>query len=183
MIDTGSSVDILNLDAFQKLGVTNEDLTPMTSTLTGFTGDAIAPIGVVTLLMTFGHELRTKTLMVSFMVVELLATYNVIIGRPTLNKLRAVVSTCHRNMKFLTSAGTRKVKIDPRESRRCYLAATTIPKKGKRETLVPDPREPGRPDVRLEPTKLILEVPLEGDPLASPSYSPPSLCARVAILN
>ncbi|RRT77242.1 hypothetical protein B296_00009271 [Ensete ventricosum] len=135
----------------------------MTSTLTGFTGDAIAPIDVVTLLMTFGEELRTKTLMVSFMVVELLSTYNVIIGRPTLNKLRAVVSTCHRNMKFLTSAGTRKVKIDPRESRQCYLAATTIPKKGKRETPVLDPREPDRPDVRLEPTKLILEVPLEGD--------------------
>ncbi|RWW32880.1 hypothetical protein GW17_00002429 [Ensete ventricosum] len=131
MIDTESSADILYLDTFQKLGVTNEDLTPMTSTLTGFTGDAIAPIGVVTLLMTFGQELRTKTLMVSFMVVELLATYNVIIGRPTLNKLMTVVSTCHRSMKFLTSVGTRKVKINPRESRRCYLVERPSPKKAR----------------------------------------------------
>ncbi|RWW37364.1 hypothetical protein BHE74_00057542 [Ensete ventricosum] len=63
MIDTGSSTDILYLDAFHKLGMTNRDLAPMTSTLTGFTGDAITPVGVAT-LVTFGDEPRTKTLMV-----------------------------------------------------------------------------------------------------------------------
>ncbi|RZS14676.1 hypothetical protein BHM03_00046436 [Ensete ventricosum] len=41
MIDTGSSADILYLDAFHKLGMTNRDLIPMTSTLIGFTNDAI----------------------------------------------------------------------------------------------------------------------------------------------
>ncbi|RZR81856.1 hypothetical protein BHM03_00008162 [Ensete ventricosum] len=44
MIDTGSSANILYLDVFHKLGMTNRDLTPMTSTLTGFTGDAITPV-------------------------------------------------------------------------------------------------------------------------------------------
>ncbi|RWW47538.1 hypothetical protein BHE74_00046497 [Ensete ventricosum] len=33
MIDTGSSADILYLDTFRKLGITNRDLTPMTSQL------------------------------------------------------------------------------------------------------------------------------------------------------
>ncbi|RRT36422.1 hypothetical protein B296_00048729 [Ensete ventricosum] len=42
MIDTGSSADILYLDSSQKLGMTNQDLILMTSTLTGFTEDAIA---------------------------------------------------------------------------------------------------------------------------------------------
>ncbi|RRT65093.1 hypothetical protein B296_00023236 [Ensete ventricosum] len=113
MIDTRSSTDILYLDAFHKLRMTNWDLTPMTSTLTGFTGDAITPVGVVTLLVTFDGEPRTKTLMVHFMVVDLPSAYNVIIGQSTLNKLRAIVSTYHHSMKFLTSIGPREIKSDP----------------------------------------------------------------------
>ncbi|RWV81349.1 hypothetical protein GW17_00057241 [Ensete ventricosum] len=105
MIDTGSSADILYFDAFLKLGMTNRDLVPITSTLTGFTGDVITPTGITTLPMTFDDEPRTKTLIVHFMVVELHSAYHVIIGRSTLNKLRAVVSTYHRSMKFSTSAG------------------------------------------------------------------------------
>ncbi|RWV86891.1 hypothetical protein GW17_00051162 [Ensete ventricosum] len=87
MIDIRSSANILYLDAFQKLGMTNRDLIPMTSTLIEFTGDAITPVGVTTLPMTFDDELRTKTFMVPFMVVELPSVYNMNIGRPTLNKL------------------------------------------------------------------------------------------------
>ncbi|RWW09322.1 hypothetical protein GW17_00027184 [Ensete ventricosum] len=129
MIDTGSATDILYFDAFHKLEMTNQDLIPMTSTLIGFTGDVITPVDVATLPVTFGDEPRTKTLMVHFMVVDLPSTYNVIIWRPTLNKLRAIVSTYHRSMKFPTSTGPGEIKSDPQESRRCYLAATTIPKK------------------------------------------------------
>ncbi|RRT73617.1 hypothetical protein B296_00002118 [Ensete ventricosum] len=55
----------------------------MTSTLTRFTGDAIAPLGVTTLPVTIKEEPRTKMLMVSFMVVKLPSAYNTIIGRPT----------------------------------------------------------------------------------------------------
>ncbi|RRT58252.1 hypothetical protein B296_00034281 [Ensete ventricosum] len=117
MIDTGSSVDILYLNAFQKLGMTNRDLIPMTSTLTGFTGDTITPVGVATLPMTFCNEPRTKTFMVPFMVVDILSAYNVIIRRPTLNKLKAVVSTYHRSMKFSTSGGPREIRSNPWESR------------------------------------------------------------------
>ncbi|RWW78741.1 hypothetical protein BHE74_00013023 [Ensete ventricosum] len=143
--------------------MTNWDLIPMTSTLTGFTGDAITPMGIATLPMTFGDESRTKTFMVPFMVVELSSTCNVIIGRPTLNKLRAIISIYHRNIKFSTSMGPGEVKSDPRESRRCYLAATAIPKRGEKETLIPDSREPYKSDTRPEPTEPIMEVPLEKD--------------------
>ncbi|RRT53175.1 hypothetical protein B296_00045812 [Ensete ventricosum] len=83
----------------------SENLIPMTSTLTGFTVDTITSVGVATLPITFDDEPRTKTFMIPFMVVELSSAYNVIIGHPTLNKLRAIVSTYHRNMKFQTSVG------------------------------------------------------------------------------
>ncbi|RRT76595.1 hypothetical protein B296_00004599 [Ensete ventricosum] len=115
MIDTGSSIDILYLDAFHKLGMTNRDLIPMTSTLIGFTGDVITLVGVATLPVTFDDEPRTKTFMVPFMMVDLPSAYNVIIGRPILNKLRVVVSTYHRSMKSPTSAGLGEIRSDPRE--------------------------------------------------------------------
>ncbi|RRT33544.1 hypothetical protein B296_00055675 [Ensete ventricosum] len=89
----------------------------MISTLTGFTGDAITPVGVVTLPMTLGNEPRTKSFMVPSVVVELPSVYNVIIRRPTLNKLTAVVSIYYRSIKFLTSARLGEVRSDTRESR------------------------------------------------------------------
>ncbi|RWW45402.1 hypothetical protein BHE74_00048761 [Ensete ventricosum] len=124
MIDIGSAADILYFEAFQKLGLTDQDLTPLTSMLTGFTRDSIAPFRTMTLLLTIGEEPHTKTLMVIFMVVDLPSAYNAIIGQPTLNRLRAVVSTFHRSVKFPTNAGVDEARSDPRESRRCYLAFT-----------------------------------------------------------
>ncbi|RZR97828.1 hypothetical protein BHM03_00027083, partial [Ensete ventricosum] len=105
MVDTGSSADILYFGVFQKLGLTDKDLLPVVTTLTGFTGDLVSPVGTTVLPIIVGEEPRSKTLLVSFIVVALPSAYNAIIGRPTLNKLRAVVSTYHRVMKFPTRAG------------------------------------------------------------------------------
>ncbi|RZR79004.1 hypothetical protein BHM03_00004568 [Ensete ventricosum] len=108
MIDMGSSTDILYFDAFQKLGLTDKDLVTLTSTLTGFTEDFVSPMGAATIPVTFKGEPRSKTLMVSFMVVKLPSAYNAIIGRSTLNRLKAIVLTYHRLMKFSTRAGVRE---------------------------------------------------------------------------
>ncbi|RZS08108.1 hypothetical protein BHM03_00039037 [Ensete ventricosum] len=83
-------------------------------------------MGTTTIPVTFGGEPRSKTLLVSFMVVKLPSAYNAIVGRPTLNRIRAVVSTYHRVLKFPTRAGVGEVRSDPRESRQCYLTATTL---------------------------------------------------------
>ncbi|RRT72823.1 hypothetical protein B296_00009546 [Ensete ventricosum] len=91
MIDMESSTDILYFDAFQKLGLTDKDLVTLTSTLTGFTEDFVSPMGAATIPVTFKGEPRSKTLMVSFTVVKLPSAYNAIIGRSTLNRLKAVV--------------------------------------------------------------------------------------------
>ncbi|RWV98295.1 hypothetical protein GW17_00038865 [Ensete ventricosum] len=158
MIDIGSVVDILYFEAFQKLGLTDQDLTPLTSTLTGFTGDSISPLGTTTLPLTIGKEPCTKTLMVVFVVVDLPLTYNAIIGRPTLNRLRAMVSTFHRSMKFLTNAGVGEAHSDPRESRRCYLTATILPKKPRTTSPGTDSRGPSKLALNLEPVEGVTEV-------------------------
>ncbi|RWW55794.1 hypothetical protein BHE74_00037529 [Ensete ventricosum] len=125
----------------------------MTSTLTGFTGDAITPLGVTTLPITIGEESGTKMLMVSFMVVKLPSAYNAVIGRLTLNKLRVIVSTYHRTMRFPTSAVVGEVRSDPRESRQCYLTTTTLSKKTKNETPAANPRESNKLVPHPEPTE------------------------------
>ncbi|RRT82464.1 hypothetical protein B296_00015776 [Ensete ventricosum] len=56
MIDMGNSVDIMYLDAFQKLGLIDKDLVSLMSALTGFSGDSISPLGVTTLPVTFREE-------------------------------------------------------------------------------------------------------------------------------
>ena len=117
MVDTGSSADVLYLDAFKKLGLTNMDLTPMAPALIGFTGDSIFLLGTTILLVTIGKEPRAKMIMTTFMVVDLPLAYNVILNRPTLNKLKAVVSTYHGAIKFLTLATIGKSRSDPGESR------------------------------------------------------------------
>ncbi|RWV78923.1 hypothetical protein GW17_00060019 [Ensete ventricosum] len=68
---------------------------------------------MTTLTVTISEEPQAKTLMVTFMVVNLTSTYNAIIDRSTLNKLRTVVSTFNRSMKFPTMQGSTKPAATP----------------------------------------------------------------------
>jgi hypothetical protein len=60
---------------------------------------------------------------VEFLVVDCLSAYNVIIGRPTLNKLRAVTSTYHLLVRFPTEHGIEELKGDQATARECYFAS------------------------------------------------------------
>ncbi|RWV95614.1 hypothetical protein GW17_00041752 [Ensete ventricosum] len=63
MVNTRGSINILYFDAFHKLGLTDNDLVPMTSSLTGFIGDSISPLGTTTLQVTIEEKPMAKTLM------------------------------------------------------------------------------------------------------------------------
>lgn len=60
------------------------------------------PKDIIELLLTFGEEPRVVTKMANFLVVDCASTYNEILGRPTLHELKAIPSTYHQSMKFLT---------------------------------------------------------------------------------
>ncbi|XP_009388053.2 uncharacterized protein LOC103974878 [Musa acuminata AAA Group] len=160
MVDTGSSTDILYFDAFQKLGLARENLSPMCSTLTGFTGDSISPLGAVTLPLTLGTPSRSKMVMTTFLVVDLPTAYNAILGRPTLNKVRVIVSTYYQTIKFPTRAGVGEVTGSPRESRRCYLTVVSLGKRARTEAPLEDPRETKKLAPHLEPRGSTVDVPL-----------------------
>ncbi|XP_064992407.1 uncharacterized protein LOC135629149 [Musa acuminata AAA Group] len=160
MVDTGSSADILYFDAFQKLGLARENLSPVCSALTGFTGDSISPLGAITLPLTLGVPPKSKTVMTAFLVVDLPTAYNAILGRSTLNKVRAVVSTYYQTIKFPTHAGVGEATGSPRESRRCYLTAVSLGKRARTKAPLEDPREMKKLTPHPEPTGSTVDIPL-----------------------
>ncbi|XP_010245798.1 PREDICTED: uncharacterized protein LOC104589244 [Nelumbo nucifera] len=87
LVDIGSSADVLFEDAFEKLGIDKERLTPVNTPLMGFSEESLLPIGRITLLLLIGDGDITTTSMVDFIVVRCPSSYNAILGRPTLNAL------------------------------------------------------------------------------------------------
>nr|XP_009409681.1 PREDICTED: uncharacterized protein LOC103991866 [Musa acuminata subsp. malaccensis] len=161
MVDTESSVDILYFDAFQKLGLARENMRSMCSALTGFTRDSISPLGAITLPLTLGTPPRLKTVMTTFLVVDLPTAYNAILGRSTLNKVRAVVSIYYQTIKFPTHAGVVEVTGSPRESSRCYLTTVSLHKRARIEPPLEDPRETKKPAPHPEPRGSTVDIPLQ----------------------
>ena len=81
--------------------------------LVGFSGEKVHPEGFVTLHLTLGTQPKTRTIKVDFLVVNYPSAYNVILGRPTLNKIGAVISMASLTMKFFTDNGeVASVKAD-----------------------------------------------------------------------
>ncbi|XP_071920755.1 uncharacterized protein [Coffea arabica] len=171
-VDLGSSVDVMYYRTFESLKLTREQLTPVRTPLVGFGGHVVHPEGMVTLTVTIGRHPRCRTVPVSFAVVKADSPYNMLIGRPTLNALRAVYSTYHLSFKFPTPAGVAEVSSDVGATRECYLAtiqAAVTPRPSprseeKRLAVLSidciDPQKAGEPS-RLEPGDEVEQVVLD----------------------
>ena len=72
--------------------------------------------------ITVGTHSRQLTRQLGFLVVDCPSSYNVIIGRPTLNGWKAATSTYCLKVKFLTDNGVSKVNGDQVLARECYQA-------------------------------------------------------------
>jgi len=85
-------------------------LRPFDFPLVSFSGDREYPKGIVTLTVTIGTHPRQLTRQLEFLVVDCPSSYNVIIGRPTLNRWKAVMSTYCLKVKFPTNNGVGEEK-------------------------------------------------------------------------
>ncbi|GMN72562.1 hypothetical protein TIFTF001_056023, partial [Ficus carica] len=123
LIDNGSSADVMFMDAFSRLKIEGAELTPAKTVLYGFAGDCVRAAGTIRLPVTVGDGPEKATRMVEFIVVDRPSVYNVILGRPTLNALKAVVSTYHLAMKFPTNDGIGVFRGNQEGARKCYMEA------------------------------------------------------------
>jgi len=92
LVDTGSSVDIITLECFKKLQYIEKDLEAMGMPLVGFKGHTTCPFGMNKLSVRVGDKDNSRTMDMIFLVVDILMPYNVILVRPTLNAIKAVIA-------------------------------------------------------------------------------------------
>ena len=102
LVDNGSSVDNIYLSTFWQLKVDSKRFCPFESPLISFNGDKVYSRGIVTLIVKAGSYPLQVTNKHNFLVVDSPSSYNVIIGRPTLNRWEAATSTYCLKVKFPT---------------------------------------------------------------------------------
>ena len=88
----------------------------------------VQPVGTITLTIIVRSYPQQIAKEVNFLVVDCSSSYNAIIGRPTLNRWKAVTSTYHLSVKFPTEYGVGQVQGDQLAVRECYLAMLSVDK-------------------------------------------------------
>ncbi|GJY10839.1 reverse transcriptase domain-containing protein [Tanacetum coccineum] len=105
-VDGGSSTEVLYEHCFNQLRpeIKNQ-MVPATTSLTGFSGETIWPLGQHRLLVTIGDADHSTRAWMNFMIVRSLSPYNGIIGRPGIREIQAVPSIAHGMLKFPADGG------------------------------------------------------------------------------
>ena len=81
------------------------------------------PLGSIQLMLTLGDPPCQLTTTVRFLIVDAPSTYNMLLGRPSLNTIRVILSAYHMVIKFPTANGVGMVRGNQRVARECYSAS------------------------------------------------------------
>nr|KYP34527.1 hypothetical protein KK1_044506 [Cajanus cajan] len=129
LIDQGSSADILYWNTFKQLDNPEEELTPYNEPLVGFAGERVNTRGSIKLsTQFFFDEKEHRDIQVKYIVVQANTSYNILLGRPSLNILGDIVSTPHLAMKFHSDRGSiLTIHADQKAARECYFASLRLP--------------------------------------------------------
>ncbi|GKV04959.1 hypothetical protein SLEP1_g17036 [Rubroshorea leprosula] len=112
LVDTGSAPDIMYFHCFESLGLDPALLQKYDGPIHGFNNQSVLVEGVLTMNVAFGSGRTYVTPSVWFLVVKMASSFNVVIGRPMLTEIRAVVSQSHLCMKFPTPMGIATLRVE-----------------------------------------------------------------------
>ncbi|XP_059659078.1 uncharacterized protein LOC132305454 [Cornus florida] len=91
LVDPGSSANIITKTVFDQLEISSSSIRPNSSPLMGFDGTRVNPLGVIDLSVTTAK----RTLKENFVLTEIHHSYNLIMGRGWIHRMKGVSSTLH----------------------------------------------------------------------------------------
>ena len=138
LIDNGSAVEILQWDAFLRMGFTADDLIP-SSPIYGFANQPIPVKGTVSIPVTIGDGEHTVNAMVDFLVVDQPSAYNAIFGHPLMKKLKMITAVYCLMVKFPTPTGVGYMRSDQKTARQCHVISIEMATREKGDTSGKDP--------------------------------------------
>ena len=163
LVDQGSWTDVMFWLTFEKLQLSPDQLRPYGGCLYGFAGDQVEVRGYIELRTTFTYGLASCTEKIRYLVVNAPSAYNILLGRPTLNRTGAVPSTRHMKVKLPSMEGVViTIRSDQKEAKKCYENSLKNKRSVCHVTTTPPPGvEPEQVNRRVVDTAL--EVAAEGD--------------------
>ena len=143
LVDQGSSADVMFWSTFNKLQLSPDQLRPYTGCLYGFDGDQVEMRGHIESRTTFMDDTTSRTTSICYLVVNALLAYNILLGRPALNRIGAVASMRPMKMKLPSLEGTMiTIKSNQKEAKKCYENSLKT-KRGVFAVTTQPPREEG----------------------------------------
>ncbi|GKE82804.1 reverse transcriptase domain-containing protein, partial [Tanacetum coccineum] len=128
-VDGGSSTEVLYEHCFNRIRPKiKSQMVPTTTSLTGFSGKTIWPLGQLRLLVTIGDADHSTKAWTNFMIVRSLSPYNGIIGRYRIREIQAVPSTAHGMLKFPVDGGIVTIRSTILIPAECATVTKEIPK-------------------------------------------------------
>lgn len=109
LVDNESSVDIIFRHTLGRMILDGQEEVRNAKDIRGplndFGNHAVPIQGTIDLPTTFGTSPQEVTTLVKYYIIDITSSYNVIIGRPTLFYLGAIISMAHMKVKFPTNNG------------------------------------------------------------------------------
>jgi hypothetical protein len=100
LVNNGSQAGIIFLHAFDCMGINHSLLKPADNSLYGFEGKGTFPIGKIELTLSFGTTLSTRSEQITFDIVDMVYSYNAIMGHGSINKFEAAICGLYLYMKI-----------------------------------------------------------------------------------
>jgi hypothetical protein len=122
LVDTGTTADLVTKDCLRQLKYETHHLQPLDRPLVGFGGSRVAPMGTIVLPVRLGKKGNGRSIPVRFTVIDIKFPYNVIMGIPLINKVKAVISTHQLFIQYEKENGTIGIlRGDQKVAKECQI--------------------------------------------------------------